>query len=533
VSCSECGGEKHEASAPADVPFPEFPGAILVGISASRCATCGAAAVEIPDRPGLLRSLADLAVRKTDRSTPQELRFFREHALRWTPKTFARRLGVNDGNAWKWERGQKVISETADKLVRLLVVQQLGIQDFPLDLLDGVAAREGSPLALRLVFHGGQWTEPPVLAAEPSLAERDWPLVPHIQASLAPTLAVVPGDEPHTYIIGRRSEVAPREVESGEPLLTIGRREWRMTVGGSVLKSGPLAIRLDGTENPRSRGAAVVQILERAGVIASVPRRPKSGKNATNEEVKALLDLGLQRAGSWTSLARALGREATSLRVAYEGRRSPHRTTFERWTAVIARLGEVAPSVPEKKPRGKRVAAFAEGPQRVTHLNAILPDGYIAELAADGERIRLGRAGADGVDGRHPMIELHRARWSVQIPGAPAREGWHKKPHGLPEVYVAEALRIAAAEGVVPSDKPLRGRRARPSDTVDVEIVRAFLDGVHQLAGTWPEAAEAMRLSLPVIHACRQGRRPVSAKEITRWRRSVGKRYRAEPATGT
>ncbi len=205
LRCDACDSTQRRPTIAAYAVFRELPGVAVLSDAASQCARCGTVTAAIRDREQLIARLAELLIRKRDRLNADELTFLREHVLEWPAATFARRLGANTGNAWKWEAGHKPIPEVSDKLLRLIIARKLVISDFSIELLDAIAHHEGPPLSLTAHLEGQTWVihlrpdpRPPASAPPPhteASADRRRPTSPpkattaEVHDLLAPALA--------------------------------------------------------------------------------------------------------------------------------------------------------------------------------------------------------------------------------------------------------------------------------------------------------------------------------------------------------
>jgi putative zinc finger/helix-turn-helix YgiT family protein len=108
-----------------NVPFLGLPGVVLVGVSVSRCPSCGEYEVAIPNIEELHRVLALRVVEESGRLTSAELKFLRT-VLDYTSAEFARLVGASPVTVSRWEHDVQPIGHHADTLVRALVLLRLG-----------------------------------------------------------------------------------------------------------------------------------------------------------------------------------------------------------------------------------------------------------------------------------------------------------------------------------------------------------------------------------------------------------------------
>jgi putative zinc finger/helix-turn-helix YgiT family protein len=79
------------------------------------------------DIEGLFREIALLVVRKDTRLAPEEIRFLRDYLV-LEAKELGTRLGVTAVQISRWENGAAVMSQPADRLLRMLVADELGLK---------------------------------------------------------------------------------------------------------------------------------------------------------------------------------------------------------------------------------------------------------------------------------------------------------------------------------------------------------------------------------------------------------------------
>jgi putative transcriptional regulator len=116
-----------------------LPHVTLQQVEVSRCPNCGETEVAIPHIEALHRAIATALVRKPARLAPAEIRFLRK-SLGWSGSDFADRLGIAPETVSRWEQGKTPMGATADRLLRLLVVTEVPVQDYSTDLLVGIEA---------------------------------------------------------------------------------------------------------------------------------------------------------------------------------------------------------------------------------------------------------------------------------------------------------------------------------------------------------------------------------------------------------
>ena len=141
MSLCRCGGE-YGPSEPVTVPLRGLPTVLVTGIEGQKCS-------------GLV---AGLLVQKSERLSGAEARFLRKW-LGWSGQDTADRLGFTPETVSRWENDKVPISETADKLLRSLVLAREPIEDYAAwDVRLGTKAKvDAEPLVLRMVAEGHTW----------------------------------------------------------------------------------------------------------------------------------------------------------------------------------------------------------------------------------------------------------------------------------------------------------------------------------------------------------------------------------------
>lgn len=122
--CCVCGGE---VKAIKDKPYKYDEcglNVVLYEISRYECSTCGEKYASIPDINGLHRLIGTIACKNRKAILkPQEIIFLRKN-LRYKARELSRILGVDPATVSRWENGKQDISDTHDRLLRLLYLSQ-------------------------------------------------------------------------------------------------------------------------------------------------------------------------------------------------------------------------------------------------------------------------------------------------------------------------------------------------------------------------------------------------------------------------
>lgn len=127
----------------------------LASVEVSRCQTCGEYEVSIPQIEDLHKALAQSVIRKPGRLNAEEVRFLRKY-LGWSGADFAEHMGAKRETVSRWETGAAQIGSAADRLLRLMVVNQAPVNDYSLDLLRDIAKNQ-SVRTIRLQMNKEGW----------------------------------------------------------------------------------------------------------------------------------------------------------------------------------------------------------------------------------------------------------------------------------------------------------------------------------------------------------------------------------------
>lgn len=128
--CRRCGGA-YGPSEPVTVPLRALPTVQVTGIEGQKCSGCGDLKYGVPNIEDLFRVIAGLLVQKPERLSGSEAQFLRKW-LGWSGQDTADRTGFTPEHVSRWENDKAPISETADKLLRGLVLAREPIDDYAL-----------------------------------------------------------------------------------------------------------------------------------------------------------------------------------------------------------------------------------------------------------------------------------------------------------------------------------------------------------------------------------------------------------------
>lgn len=156
--CRRCGAA-YGPNELVTVPLRALPTIQVSGIDGARCTGCGDLRYAIPRMEDLLRTVVGLLVRKPERLSGREARFLRKW-LGWSGQDTADRLGFTPEHVSRWENDKVPISETADKLLRTLVLVRQPIDDYAeWDARLAVTGKaDAEPLPVHMVTDGHTWS---------------------------------------------------------------------------------------------------------------------------------------------------------------------------------------------------------------------------------------------------------------------------------------------------------------------------------------------------------------------------------------
>jgi putative transcriptional regulator len=145
MKCPACGTAKMAATQGA-YKYDEsgLPNVTLLNVTIRKCAHCGEEAVEIPAISQLHEVLATAIVRKESELTSDEFRFLRKY-LGYSSADFAKLIDVQPETISRWETGAKPISSLADRLIRMLIVKEKRVENYPVDVLAKIKAMPEAP----------------------------------------------------------------------------------------------------------------------------------------------------------------------------------------------------------------------------------------------------------------------------------------------------------------------------------------------------------------------------------------------------
>jgi putative zinc finger/helix-turn-helix YgiT family protein len=152
MTCYICGCENVEERS-GTTPLKTLPTTIVEGVIIYECPACGDRAIEFPRLGELMDALARLVVEDRSRLSGEQIRFLRNF-LDLSQEDLAHRLGIAPSTLSRCETGSQLMGVSTDRLLRVMVAWQLGLDDFA-SKLDQVAVGDAEPWHARLRFDEG------------------------------------------------------------------------------------------------------------------------------------------------------------------------------------------------------------------------------------------------------------------------------------------------------------------------------------------------------------------------------------------
>lgn len=150
MKCLLCGGVMTERTETRR-SYAGLEDVILEGVLVRHCPACGEEEIGYVNVEELHRQLALGLAAKAAALTPREIRFLRTY-LGLSGTDLAKRMGVSKETVSRWERIDKPLAMggPAERLLRLMVVRDRPISDYPSETLAHVATAPAAPLQARL-----------------------------------------------------------------------------------------------------------------------------------------------------------------------------------------------------------------------------------------------------------------------------------------------------------------------------------------------------------------------------------------------
>lgn len=154
--CRECG-EAAVVTRNEDHAYVEsgLQGVIVKGMQIRECTSCGLRWNIIPRVTELHRAIAMALVAKSSRLMGDEIRFLRKE-MGWSGRDFARHMSVAHETVSRWENGHEPMGNTADRLLRLMVVVGKRVNDYSLDAFLEIS-NTAEPVKVDVQDQGGLW----------------------------------------------------------------------------------------------------------------------------------------------------------------------------------------------------------------------------------------------------------------------------------------------------------------------------------------------------------------------------------------
>lgn len=150
MTCIDCGHRLKVSRETVLYQQSGLPGVRLRNVEVRRCGSCGYSEQVIDRIEKLHQMIAHHVAVKKAKLTTDEVRFLRKW-LGWDRGAFAQQMDVTPETVSRWETGSMVMSGTAERLLRLMVLTRQPKQDYTLEMLKDVGHGQpkGAPVALR------------------------------------------------------------------------------------------------------------------------------------------------------------------------------------------------------------------------------------------------------------------------------------------------------------------------------------------------------------------------------------------------
>jgi len=130
-TCGKCGGEVRVQPIPRYQLKKELVGgihAVLIdAVEGAVCAKCGdIVRVDVPDRPGLLATIAVARCKEGLKLTGDEIRFLRK-TVGFTAIQMAEKMKVSEETISRWENAHLAMNSHAERILRWRVCQEIGV----------------------------------------------------------------------------------------------------------------------------------------------------------------------------------------------------------------------------------------------------------------------------------------------------------------------------------------------------------------------------------------------------------------------
>jgi putative zinc finger/helix-turn-helix YgiT family protein len=136
---------------------------VLQDVEVRSCPCCGDEQLLLPRVAELHRAIALAVVRTNARLSGEEVRFLRKY-MELSGTDFAARMGVDPSTVSRWENDREPIGTLADRLLRLMVVRDRPVEEYPLDELVKIADDKEKRALIGLRADRQGWRSAPVAA---------------------------------------------------------------------------------------------------------------------------------------------------------------------------------------------------------------------------------------------------------------------------------------------------------------------------------------------------------------------------------
>ena len=157
MKCLNCGATMKTRREDVEYGDAGLPDVTLVGVEVSRCPKCGEFEIAVPRIEELHRAIAFAVVEQRPRLTGREVRFLRKY-LGYSGQDFAATIGVDPATVSRWENEKEPIGPTADRLLRLMVLRQKPLEEYPTERLADVASEPARQPRIVARAVGKKWT---------------------------------------------------------------------------------------------------------------------------------------------------------------------------------------------------------------------------------------------------------------------------------------------------------------------------------------------------------------------------------------
>lgn len=157
MKCYECRVQTETRIGNYSYKESGLPNITLCNVKISRCPSCGEEGVTIPRMEDLHRTIARIICRKSERLTPEEIRFLRT-SLGWSGVDFARQFGVESETVSRWENGHQKMGASYDKLLRFCVESLAPVDSYLVENLQKIGVLEPKSIRFCMEMINNQWS---------------------------------------------------------------------------------------------------------------------------------------------------------------------------------------------------------------------------------------------------------------------------------------------------------------------------------------------------------------------------------------